>query len=136
MFAMTKVCTSCGVEKTFEEFYLRTDGSGLPRGYCKACIIARTRQWQDENRERARSHRKRWRMKAQYGITPEERKKIATKQKHRCKICRRKVALVIDHCHKTGKVRGLLCIKCNSYLGHFKDDPRLFERAISYLRGE
>lgn len=45
------------------------------------------------------------------------------------------LALVIDHCHVTGKVRGLLCNGCNTALGAFQDDPKVLRRAISYLKG-
>lgn len=43
--------------------------------------------------------------------------------------------LSVDHCHKTGKIRGLLCHACNVGIGHFEDDPSLIDRAIQYLKG-
>jgi hypothetical protein len=57
-------------------------------------------------------------------------------QRGRCAICRRtsKRELHIDHCHKTGKVRGLLCSACNPALGAFKDDPKLLMAAVRYLK--
>lgn len=53
-----------------------------------------------------------------------------------CIICGSKENLVIDHDHKTGMVRGSLCMHCNLGLGHFKDDPELLEFAALYLRGQ
>lgn len=50
-----------------------------------------------------------------------------------CVICGNEEKLVVDHDHQTGKVRGLLCNHCNRGLGHFKDDPMLFEFAAQYL---
>jgi hypothetical protein len=54
----------------------------------------------------------------------------STKQ---CTICGDETNLVVDHCHKTQKVRGLLCNHCNKGLGHFRDDPDLLEYARIYL---
>ena len=39
----------------------------------------------------------------------------------------------VDHCHRTGKVRGILCMGCNFSIGHFKDDPEILRRAAAYL---
>lgn len=39
----------------------------------------------------------------------------------------------IDHCHKTGKIRGILCSRCNTALGGFNDDIKLLDKAINYL---
>lgn len=57
-----------------------------------------------------------------------------------CVICGRhqsefRKRLCIDHCHKTNKIRGLLCINCNTGLGHFKDNPQILANAIEYLKG-
>lgn len=50
-----------------------------------------------------------------------------------CKICGESRKLHVDHCHKTGKFRGILCHKCNRALGFFKDDPALLRRAADYI---
>ena len=51
-----------------------------------------------------------------------------------CVICGSDEPLVVDHDHKTGKVRGMLCNHCNRGLGHFRDDPELLEFAAQYVR--
>lgn len=55
-------------------------------------------------------------------------------QKKRCAICLRKIKLVVDHCHKTGIIRGLLCAECNRGIGALKDCALLVGRAYNYLR--
>ena len=52
---------------------------------------------------------------------------------HECVICGADEKLVVDHDHRTGKVRGMLCNHCNRGLGHFRDDPLLLEFAAQYL---
>ncbi|QGH79740.1 endonuclease VII [Gordonia phage Anon] len=74
-----------------------------------------------------------------YGITSEQYWEIYRHQGGVCAICNRarglKKKLSVDHCHKTGMVRGLLCQKCNrDVLGHLRDDPTLLQNAIDYLR--
>lgn len=58
----------------------------------------------------------------------------------RCAICENELPeeaskAHVDHCHKTNKIRGILCFNCNVGLGHFKDNPNYLERAINYLNG-
>lgn len=74
-----------------------------------------------------------------YGITVEMHKAMYDAQKGRCAICDRhqrslKKSLSIDHCHQTGKVRGLLCAHCNSLLGFAQDSCANMKRAIKYLK--
>lgn len=72
-----------------------------------------------------------------YGINLYDYHDLLKKQDGSCFICRKKVSnkrLVVDHCHKTGIVRGLLCSKCNTGLGSFGDNTDSLERAIFYLK--
>lgn len=74
-----------------------------------------------------------------YGITQVEYDLLYAAQGGRCAICRRAIGkvkrLAVDHDHKTGKVRGLLCGPCNNMLGLVaRDDPEVFDRAADYLR--
>lgn len=77
-------------------------------------------------------------LKKQYGITPEDYDAMYEAQKGCCAICfthqvSMNYRLHVDHCHKTGKVRGLLCKNCNLALGNFQDSVKLLARAIEYL---
>lgn len=74
-----------------------------------------------------------------YGITIADYERMLAEQGGVCAICRSKDpgpkgTFHIDHCHTTGRVRGLLCTRCNPGLGYFQDDPELLSSAISYLR--
>jgi hypothetical protein len=71
-----------------------------------------------------------------YGITEDQYQAILALQNGVCAICNRHqriCRLSIDHCHKTGKVRGLLCRRCNRNIGRFFDSPQVLHRAAEYL---
>lgn len=73
-----------------------------------------------------------------YGISMDEYNDLFEKQKGCCAICKKhqteiKKRLHVDHCHTTGKVRGLLCFSCNNALGQLNDDIELLKAAITYL---
>jgi hypothetical protein len=72
-------------------------------------------------------------IKSEYGLTRMEYGKIMMVQKLRCAICRALKPTHIDHDHKTGKVRGILCPCCNTALGKFREDPEIFKAALAYL---
>lgn len=68
-----------------------------------------------------------------YGIRDADYQKMLTDQNKRCAICGTETGLVVDHCHVSRKVRGLLCHNCNIGLGQFKDNIRLLQHAQKYL---
>lgn len=70
-----------------------------------------------------------------YGLTEQQFNALLKSQDYKCKICRKPQndEINVDHCHRTGKVRGLLCNKCNAGLGQFSDDVATIKSAIDYL---
>jgi hypothetical protein len=70
-----------------------------------------------------------------YGLSLADYRALEKRQGHACAICRKATRdLCIDHCHVTGRVRGLLCRSCNSALGLYADDPRRLRAALAYLQ--
>lgn len=76
-------------------------------------------------------------IKRTYNLTPEEYHTMYEKQGGLCQVClnpQTNKKLSIDHCHQTGKVRGLLCTSCNLALGKLKDDPEIIKSLLLYVR--
>jgi hypothetical protein len=118
------------------------DQPGTKNGHCRSCQAERARLRRGTPEERARAVGA-LRLKA-FGITPEEYAAMVVAQDGRCAICReeetatargRVRSLAVDHDHETGAVRGLLCSRCNTALGLFRDNPALLLEAIAYLGG-
>lgn len=87
-----------------------------------------------------KDHRKGYHLLRKYGLSLLEYDKMLKAQDSRCAICRtdtpgRYDRFVVDHCHETEEVRGLLCHSCNLGLGKFKDDIGLLKAAAEYLKG-
>lgn len=109
----------------------------------------RVYQWRKANPDKAKAIRKRWlernkefnkivqkksQLKYLYGLTIEQYEEMCKLQNYECSICNKKVKLVVDHCHETGNMRGLLCTKCNKALGGFEDHIGYLMAAIDYIR--
>lgn len=101
-------------------------------------------QWFADNPERTTANRRRWNLQKLYGITPEDYSAMLADQGGVCAVCRQpepdahgrtgtRFSLSIDHCHDTGRVRGLLCQKCNRAIGLLGDNVELLRSAIRYL---
>lgn len=79
------------------------------------------------------------RISRDYNLSENDYNQLIISQNNKCAICSKdyndpnKGKLDIDHCHATGKVRGLLCRSCNTAIGKFKDNPELLKKAIDYL---
>lgn len=89
-------------------------------------------------RKRVKSVAHERKVQATYGLQPGEYEQLYTLQNGTCALCRRATGkskrLAVDHDHKTGQPRGLLCGPCNQLLGHGRDDPDFFQRIIEYLK--
>jgi hypothetical protein len=99
-------------------------------------VAKRWDDWYSKNKLRVRENK----LKRVYGLSNEDYDKMLQEQSGCCKICgvknsdTKKGYLVVDHCHKTGKVRSLLCDGCNRGLGFFRDLPEVLEKAAQYLK--
>jgi hypothetical protein len=100
----------------------------------RAVKQAQLRRWQKNNPERIAAIRRKAMLKKNYGLTDEEYEAMVAAQGGACAICGTVAKLVVDHNHETGKIRALLCHKCNRGLGHFNESPELMAAAIEYLR--
>lgn len=115
-------CTRCHTEKpaTLEFFPPHNRKKNGFDSWCREC---------------RNGYRKEFRIPK--GILEEEfQRAYEAKAINECVICGSTENTVIDHDHKTGRVRGCLCQHCNFGLGHFRDDPELLELAALYLKGQ
>ena len=117
----TKVCIKCSKIKPLYEFNMAATGRKLADPRCKECL-------------RKESY------KSKYGILFEKYEKLLQQQNGKCIVCgsnksghKSKNFFCIDHDHRTGEVRGLLCNNCNLGLGYFKDNPEALIAAAAYL---
>ena len=131
----TQVCLECGIEKPVESFEWQKNRPN-PRKRCKSCRHKARDFSKEYEYRRKKKKEKYWEDPAAarriwersvYGICKEDFKYDV------CWICGSSHRLSIDHCHASEKVRGLLCGRCNSALGFFKDDVENLKKAIEYL---
>ncbi|WP_280898095.1 MULTISPECIES: endonuclease VII domain-containing protein [unclassified Streptomyces] len=115
-----KLCLKCGEVKPWSEWHRNATASDGLSTRCKACRAAEGRA----------NH-----LKRNYGITEAQRDEMVASQMGLCVICLEAPAVHVDHCHKTGRVRGVLCFNCNSAIGKLGDDPDAVRRAAAYLEG-
>ncbi|MGW3896265.1 endonuclease VII domain-containing protein [Micromonospora profundi] len=126
-----KHCPACGEVKPFDAFPRnRADTSGYAT-YCKPCHNTRTR----ETKERLYGGTREYHLRRRYGVGEKEFQELLAEQGGVCAVCGRPDPEHLDHDHRTGWVRGILCFNCNGGLGQFRDSPMRLARAITYLRG-
>lgn len=108
----------------------------------REATYAATAAWAEKNNNRRFAH-----VKHKYGVTREEWERLFAEQGGVCAICRRPETaheprtgavrmLAVDHCHASGRIRGLLCYRCNTAIGLLGEDPERLEAARRYLGGE
>ncbi|MGR7027288.1 endonuclease VII domain-containing protein [Geodermatophilus sp. URMC 62] len=123
-----KRCPDCGTVLPLSSFGRNAAASSGLNSYCRPCHNARGRA----SKEKVGGSRT-YHLRRRYGITAEEVDAMFAEQGGRCAICRRAPALHVDHDHRSGEVRALLCFRCNGGLGQFKDDPATLRAAARYV---
>lgn len=157
-----KKCCKCKKSFPLSDFWKHSRSKDGLQYSCKHCGKVKQDEWlqknstkrklyskdyEDNRRKRPEGYkvkrtakkRREYRLKS-YGLTLEQLEDVFVKQGSKCKICNSENSthsskgFVVDHCHVTGRVRGLLCNKCNLGLGNFKDSVEILEKALSYLK--
>lgn len=139
MVRKLKKCKKCGVEKELSEFTAHKTTKDKVNSQCRECDNARKRQeWKNKTEEEKKRFSRKCVLSV-YGLSEEDYLKLLTDQNHKCAICGKdetvvpKKRLFVDHCHESGKVRGLLCHHCNAALGHMYDSTKNLLKAVDYL---
>lgn len=151
------ICHSCDKEKGNEFFRDNKSKTGFSYR-CVECVyeakaryiknhandkilkkrrIVMNRRWNSKNKEKIKAIRKNGALKFYHGISTKKYEEMYATQLGQCSICLRpnlyKRGLHVDHDHKTGEIRSLLCHGCNTGLGNFREDIESMKRAIEYL---
>lgn len=148
-----KTCSRCKQNKELSEFSKDSSTKDGLRANCRICnraywktygathrdvLKARSKARRLKSPEKVRTEFRKSYLKTQYGLTAAGHDAIRERQGNKCGCCgdvfrpeRNQVA--VDHCHKTGVVRGLLCSRCNLGLGHFLDSSLRLRLAAGYL---
>jgi len=106
---------------------------------CKPCRNLTTQEWAAAHPSEWENHKRKSMLKRKYGITPEDFDAMLAAQGGVCAVCgtsgidSRGFRPHIDHCHRSGRVRGILCGPCNRGLGSFRDSPEVLRGALAYL---
>lgn len=96
----------------------------------------KVKAYRQQNKARIRERTRQWALKTKFGLTVEDFDRMLASQSNACAVCQTvapKTGWHIDHCHSTGKVRGILCTNCNPMLGFAKDNTDTLKAAIRYL---
>lgn len=143
-----KQCSKCPKVLPESAFY-------KDRGDCKVCHGAATAKYRRDHPEKVKAYaealrklpekvrsyrktqvgkRKTHDIRSRYRLSLDQFELMLADQDGKCGICLDDVPVLnIDHCHVTGRVRGLLCMRCNLGLGQFRDSPELIQKALKYL---
>lgn len=156
---ISKRCSTCNRRKSLQHFCKdRSSPDGLSYG-CRLCrttqsrefrtnnpdyVLRSNRAWREKHRGRYNHRAKKWRdenpvklreyhLRVNYGLSIAGYNELLRKQKNRCAICGRNGILVVDHDHKTNRVRGLIHSRCNRAIALLGDNSHGVRKALRYL---
>lgn len=135
-----KKCSTCQVLKSLDSFNKnKTKKDGL-NTLCRDCSNKKSKRYYLLNKQMHikkvavyKSNHKAKVIASRLKINESEVQAILDASNSLCAICHRKTKLVVDHCHSSNKVRGLLCNSCNKGLGFFEDNVERLSSAIKYI---
>lgn len=154
---MPRRCTLCDTLKPDKQFGFRRTvlASGevklVQKTFCLECDAGRSKRYRDTHQSKVRAmdaeryahgSKREGHLRRKYGMTSAEFEAMAVKQHGKCKVCReppsagrwsRKYRLHVDHDHTSGRVRGLVCYRCNMAIGFLRDSPKLARSVAKYL---
>jgi hypothetical protein len=138
----TKLCKKCGKYYPLEEMEKckksRERGGDGRRHTCMPCKRKRHYKSKDKNPLAQKLRQRKSHLWQRYKITLADYDRMLSEQDNKCGICGKDYTingrnLDVDHCHLTGKVRGLLCNPCNSAMGKVKDNPEILRTMYKWL---
>lgn len=145
----TKVCTICHKSRRLSN-YSNHKGTFDKLNYvCKPCVNKKSKIWRKKNAQRVKENNRKFRnnireseLKKKYNLTLQSRQVLLESQNNKCAICScdinfytmGKGQFAVDHCHRTNKVRGILCRRCNVCIGMFNDEADTIMKASEYLK--
>lgn len=132
-----KFCPRCKEVKNHESFYTTGQSNDGFASYCIVCYKSIDkkhfeRKYYKRDKEKIRGRN----LQKKFGLTLEQYNQMAKAQDFKCAVCKQpetSKSLAVDHDHKTGQIRGLLCGRCNPGLGFLKDDPERIRNLVKYL---
>jgi hypothetical protein len=126
-----KKCRKCEEIKDLSDFYVKNRKS-------KYSIVHHSSTCKSCTKEIRKPKNFIYSLHSKYKITEDIFQNILSSQENKCQICKNPFSdinkIQVDHDHDTGKVRGLLCIKCNTGIGKLNEDIKILESAIEYLK--
>lgn len=150
-----KNCTKCKINKDSNQFSPNKRCKDGLASWCKLCAQEAVDRYKEKNVDKIKS---RWkvdyetnkdkflnrRLRTNYGLTLDEYRTMSEKQNNKCAVCNKvetsidirsgKIKLLsVDHCHKTNKIRGLLCNNCNKAEGLLKGNPAIIRKLADYI---
>lgn len=129
-----QICVSCDRELPISDYSTR--GGGIHRRDCKSCVATRSREYAKRHPQKIKERARKKKLRG-YGLTLEQYNQMHEEQGGLCPLCERperdsnRQKLAVDHCHKTGRIRGLLCCLCNRQLGWVEGIG--LDKIIAYL---
>lgn len=139
LLVTSKECKTCRKDVPLVLFYPTKKGK---YGRSQSCIECEKRQrreeWKNNKPNRSKTQQHYNHIKSTYGLTRAQYDAMVLASNGRCSVCgsppeSKSGRLHVDHCHQTGKIRGMLCRRCNTAMGFMKDDPWRFLSAIAYI---